>query len=272
MYNCNKCGNEIKQDDLFCTKCGNRIELVCRKCGNKYGADDKFCEVCGEKLTEDVEIEFAVPDNAQRQANHKGKFILLVGAVIIFMAVGVVGAYNYFNRDKTNKADNEQTAKSNSSVLVEQNGKNNNVMSEEQKIAQMPGVIKGNDVIVRAEASITGSVIDYVDEGRKVTVLNKYKCEDQNAAIINVQAMTVTVDGKDVVLKKGQAVKIISFEGNSYKCQTEINKKSVYVYLKQQEFKKVYGDLWYQIQLDNGKIGWVYGDYVLSNGLKPFSS
>lgn len=25
MY-CNKCGNELKEDDLFCNKCGNKIE------------------------------------------------------------------------------------------------------------------------------------------------------------------------------------------------------------------------------------------------------
>ena len=265
MQNCNKCGNEIKQDDLFCTKCGSIIERICKKCGKKYGADDKFCEVCGEKLTEDVGVEFVAPDNEQRQVNHKRKFSVILATVIVFVTVIGVGAYHYFNQDRTNKISNEQTAKSNSMVLVEQNGKNNNVMSDEKKIAQMPGIIKGNDVIVRAEASITGSVIDYVDEGRKVTVLNKQKCEDQNAAIINVQTMTVTVDGKDVVLKKGQAVKIISVEGNSYKCQTEINKKMVYISARQQEIKKIYGEVWYQVRLENNKTGWIYGDYIQTN-------
>ena len=266
MQNCNICGNEINQGDLYCTKCGNSIECVCKKCGRHYGAEDKFCEICGEKIPESVVIEHNVANNEQMQANPKGKSALLIGAVIVFMAVGVFGAYHYY-QNKINKTDNEQTAKSNSSVLVEQNGKNNTVMSDEKKTAQMSGVIKGNDVIVRAEASITGSVIDYVDEGRKVKVLNKQKCEDQNAAIINVQTMTVTVEGKDVVLKKGQAVKIITVEGNNYKCQTEINKKMVYIYARQQEIKKIYGEVWYQVKLENNKIGWIYGDYIQTNML-----
>ena len=151
MQNCNKCGNEIKKDDLFCTKCGNGIELVCKKCGYHYGAEDKFCEVCGDKLVEDVDVEFAVPNNEQRQAKQKRKSSLILAAVIVFVTVVGVGAYHYFNRDKTNKIDNEQTAKSNSSVLVEQNGKNGKVMSKEKKIAATPDVIKGNSVIGSAE-------------------------------------------------------------------------------------------------------------------------
>lgn len=151
MRNCNKCGNEINQDDLFCTKCGNRTGHVCKKCGNTYGADDKFCEVCGNKLAEDVDIKFVVPNNEQRQASPKRKSGLIIAAVIVFVVVGSVGAYHYFNRDKINKNDNEQTAKSNSVVVAEQNGKKGNIMSDEKKIAPMSGVIKGNDVIAGAE-------------------------------------------------------------------------------------------------------------------------
>ena len=140
MLNCNKCGNEIKADDLFC-----------KKCGNKYGADDKFCEVCGEKLTEDVDTEFAVPNNEQRQANQKRNSKLILAAVIVFVTVVGVGAYHYFNQDITNIINSEQTAKSKSSVLAEQNGKNSNVMSGKKKIAETPGTLRGNDVIAGAE-------------------------------------------------------------------------------------------------------------------------
>ena len=151
MLNCNKCGNEIKADDLFCKKCRNRIEGVCKKCGNKYGADDKFCEVCGEKLTEDVDTEFAVPNNEQRQANQKRNSKLILAAVIVFVTVVGVDAYHYFNQDITNIINSEQTAKSKNSVLAEQNGKNSNVMSGKKKIAETPGTLRGNDIIAGAE-------------------------------------------------------------------------------------------------------------------------
>ena len=31
------------------------------------------------------------------------------------------------------------------------------------------------------------------------------------------------------------------------------------------EIKKIYGEVWYQVRLENNKIGWIYGDYVQTN-------
>lgn len=45
-------------------------------------------------------------------------------------------------------------------------------------------------------------MVDYLDEGDKVTILGKQKCEDENKPIINVPTIKVKIDGNDILLKK----------------------------------------------------------------------
>ena len=266
MQVCGKCGNEIGNGDLFCTKCGSRIEHVCIKCGHPYSVGDKFCEVCGNKLSESEDIVYTATSDDNTQISTRRKHIILILAVIIAVFFSAIGVYHYLHQKTTDKITIEQTIKDNGSKSVEQAESNNNVTPPASKIVTLTGVIKGKDVIVRAEASITASVVDYLDEGDKVTILDKQKCEDENAAIINVPTIIVKIDGDNILLKKGQAVKIISLDGNIYKSRTEINKRMVDIYTKEQEIRKIYGEVWYKVRLANSKVGWIYGDYVELKG------
>ncbi len=54
---CRKCGAVLKENDKFCSVCGNRVEIgkKCPKCFAENPDDAKFCSSCGEKLSkEDV--------------------------------------------------------------------------------------------------------------------------------------------------------------------------------------------------------------------------
>ena len=203
-----------------------------------------------ENVREECAPHIPEIEEAQPQSKRKG---LLIAVAVVLIAAGC-GVYSFIHQDKivTDKPVN------NSKVAT----KNNNIAVEEKKVITKTGSIKGNDVIVRGGPSTISPAIDYLYNGNKVKVLNEQVCKDENAAIINIPSLTIMVDGIKVVVIKGQAVEIINFNGGYYKCQTEINKKKVYISLKQQEIKKVYGETWYQIQLDNNKIGWVYSDYI----------
>lgn len=62
LRKCEKCGNILALDSLFCNKCGEKLEElfpeetvqgnVCRQCGTPYEEDAMFCATCGNKLTE----------------------------------------------------------------------------------------------------------------------------------------------------------------------------------------------------------------------------
>lgn len=53
--NCEKCGNQIKKEEKFCTLCGASIEMskgknVCSSCGIENDENSKFCKACGKCL------------------------------------------------------------------------------------------------------------------------------------------------------------------------------------------------------------------------------
>ncbi|MCM1325327.1 MAG: zinc ribbon domain-containing protein [Bacteroidales bacterium] len=60
LRKCEKCGNILVLDSLFCNKCGERLEelfpttelnpYICEKCGKPYDEGMIFCTGCGNKL------------------------------------------------------------------------------------------------------------------------------------------------------------------------------------------------------------------------------
>lgn len=55
MFVCKICGNEVKQGQAFCQKCGADVvenyETVCPVCGAKNGAGSRYCAKCGGILS-----------------------------------------------------------------------------------------------------------------------------------------------------------------------------------------------------------------------------
>ena len=81
MAKCSKCGNELKDGQKFCMKCGTPVSAnpqpttkqqpasptVCAKCGNPLKPGQKFCMKCGTPVS-------AAPQQAPQQSGEKGWF------------------------------------------------------------------------------------------------------------------------------------------------------------------------------------------------------
>ena len=88
MAKCSKCGNELKDGQKFCMKCGTPVSAnlqtaaakqvdtpaVCAKCGNPLLPGKKFCMKCGTPVS-------AAPQQPQAQPGQKGWFTDGVRAV-----------------------------------------------------------------------------------------------------------------------------------------------------------------------------------------------
>lgn len=61
LRKCEKCGNILVLDSIFCNKCGEKLEElfaateqnpnICTKCGAPYEENALFCTCCGNKLS-----------------------------------------------------------------------------------------------------------------------------------------------------------------------------------------------------------------------------
>ena len=63
-YHCQKCGSEVPEDALFCSKCGEKVTaLRCPNCGKRLSEDSAFCTYCGAKIV----AEQAKPSQPEEQ-------------------------------------------------------------------------------------------------------------------------------------------------------------------------------------------------------------
>lgn len=63
LLKCEKCGNVLASDSVFCNKCGEKLEplfadteknpRICAKCGTPYAEGAIFCIGCGNKLLDE---------------------------------------------------------------------------------------------------------------------------------------------------------------------------------------------------------------------------
>ncbi|MDR2828117.1 MAG: zinc ribbon domain-containing protein [Acholeplasmatales bacterium] len=92
MKFCEKCGNEIQNDDAtFCGKCGNRVgALKCKNCGASISKDDLFCISCGQKVDENkVEEKAVVSKKVPRSNSDKEKTKKLIFWIISIFVVSL---------------------------------------------------------------------------------------------------------------------------------------------------------------------------------------
>ncbi|MCU0861407.1 MAG: zinc-ribbon domain-containing protein [Methanomassiliicoccales archaeon] len=52
---CAKCQTELDSGDMFCAKCGAKVErdIRCPRCSNSVQVDDAYCRKCGLPLRSD---------------------------------------------------------------------------------------------------------------------------------------------------------------------------------------------------------------------------
>lgn len=94
MAKCPKCGNEVKDGQKFCMKCGTPMSVnpqqtavkqaptVCAKCGNPLTPGQKFCMKCGTPVSA-----------APQQSGEKGWFTDGVRAVANAVTGGALNRF-----------------------------------------------------------------------------------------------------------------------------------------------------------------------------------
>ena len=132
--NCKKCGNNLQENQKFCSVCGEKVEVIntCPKCGTKFEPGQKFCVVCGQLLYKEDLGQRNNPKTAAQKVSESqnvskpkkrsgfGK-VLLIAVGIIFSITVLAGM---FVRDSIDVSDinAESPSKDTGSAEVSQNG------------------------------------------------------------------------------------------------------------------------------------------------------
>lgn len=100
---CTKCGNELQENQKFCTVCGTKTEIRCPKCNEKLQLNQKFCTACGYKI-ENVSNQPKQEDpiifmSRSESGNHRKK--LLIGGGIICFFILLIGFFiiTHYNKE-----------------------------------------------------------------------------------------------------------------------------------------------------------------------------
>lgn len=200
---------------------------------------------------------------AQGQGQGTGTVKKVVPVVILLVVCAVLAAVLIGGKDEPKATQVEEKTTTSAPAAASNEAQAPKIEVEEKPVPQEePGVITGNDVIFRTEPSTAGRQIGVLGKNTQVAVLERQRCDDRSAGMITADAITVQTGGRNVSLKKGQAVNIIDDSGPNWKCTFKLGNEIRETYIAPQYIKLLYGEVWCRVRLNDGKEGYVYGDYV----------
>lgn len=101
MKKCPYCGNQMEDDNLFCTECGKPVPQgnVCPHCGASVNKSDSFCQNCGKKIEDDPSGSVSEPalSHVEDRKTDKSKRIILFAliAIAVIVVLFFCGRYGY---------------------------------------------------------------------------------------------------------------------------------------------------------------------------------
>jgi len=130
------------------------------------------------------------------------------------------------------------------------------------------GYINGSGVTLRSDHSTTASKIRTLKRGEDVDILDEFApTNNSNQAILKQKTTFYNASNKQFAfeLPVGKAVKVINhLSGDKVKIRYVERDGSVgEATITKNLLKFINGDTWYKVRTSDGKVGWVYGEYVI---------
>ncbi len=252
---------------------------ICPKCGTVNSPNAKFCRLDGTPLKKETSAIFTKKTSADFNSKQAGLItkstqqhkstspivITLTIIIILIFSLLVVHFYYYDLRhlpllisDMFYTKNQSQKGNINKPdvVLLEE------TYSMVPNVSTAKGIITGSGVILRKGPSISTSIVDRLNKGDVVTILDKFRVDNTHEAVITSDVDIVTESGL-YRLNKGKAVKIIQEYYDTYLISFDITGKENTGQVTKQMVKRTYGQIWYNVKTNKGIEGWVFGDYLM---------
>lgn len=133
--------------------------------------------------------------------------------------------------------------------------------SKKEGFTKRTAYVKGYDVFMKDRPSTGGQIVAVLQHGEALTLLDEKQCEDKQAAMVTAD-VTVAYNGEELKLEKGQPVKIMDEQEDSYLCRLDLEGSSGFVTIPKERLQSLAGTSWYFVQLAGGRQGWIYSELV----------
>lgn len=133
--------------------------------------------------------------------------------------------------------------------------------SKKEGFTKRTAYVQGYDVFMKDRPSTGGQIVAVLQHGEALTLLDEKQCEDKQAAMVTGD-VTVAYNGEELKLEKGQPVKIMDEQEDSYLCRLDLEGSSGFAVIPKEKLQSLAGTSWYLVQLAGGRQGWIYSELV----------
>lgn len=177
----------------------------------------------------------------------------------VLLSAACISALLFIGGCSDSNKDNKQEAQKPSAVQQQTEAAKPAVTQPVTRAAH----IKGSEVSLRKEPSISSQRLDFLNNNDKVIVLDEVGDSNRDDAILKEDLPVKSIDGRAETLTKGRAVSITSSDGEkatvTYQGADGQNATSI---IPLSKLERISGKVWYNVKSAKG-IGYVYGDYVV---------
>lgn len=188
-----------------------------------------------------------------KEESQMKKFAFLIIAVLLTqLAIGCS------NNDSNKTSESQKTTSAQSMEL-------------DKKAKTQIGIVTGDDVFVREGPSTEYKSITTLNKGSKVEIIEAVKAKKKNLYVLipdEFKAKDLDTNS-EIILHKGLALEYIKGQGTGAVCKIKVDGHDKLVYLPtgfgvgtSEVVEAITEDNWYNVKLQDGKIGWIYGRFI----------
>lgn len=136
---------------------------------------------------------------------------------------------------------------------------------KENSNKQTFGFINTDRCVLRKEPSFRGDLAEVVKRNNKVKVMAKKELspEEKNRAVLEKDKLKIMLNGKkQYTLVDGGPIDIIEEKDGQYKCEVIMQGRSNFFLAPVNEIHRLNQDVWYLLETEDGKHGWLISKYV----------
>ena len=144
-------------------------------------------------------------------------------------------------------------------------------MELDKKAETQIGIVTGDDVFVREGPSTEYKAITTLNKSTKVEIIEAVKAKKKNLYVLipdEFKAKDLDTN-TEIILHKGLALEYIEGQGTGAVCKIKVSGRDKLVYLPtgfkvgtSEVVEAITEDNWYNVKLNDGKIGWIYGRFI----------